>query len=72
MLSPGEWQNFPTDLADGFDISIAAQGLKRPRFMAKAPTAGSSSPTCITLADNSLGAIYILTASMGNRASFNA
>jgi glucose/arabinose dehydrogenase len=53
-------KTFQLNLPDGFDVSIAAQGLKRPRFMAKAPDGRIFATDMYNLADNSLGTIYIL------------
>jgi glucose/arabinose dehydrogenase len=48
--------NLPSD----FDIVIAAQGLKRPRFFAKSPDNRIFLTTMYNRADNTRGAIYIL------------
>lgn len=43
-----------------FDITIAATGLKRPRFFAQAPDGRIFVTTMYNLADNNNGAVYIL------------
>ncbi len=48
--------NLPAD----FEIAIAAQGLRRPRFFAKSPDNRIFLTTMYNLADNTKGAIYIL------------
>src|ERR1044072_2806947 len=48
--------NLPVD----FEISLAAEGLKRPRFFAKSPDNRIFLTTMWTRADNSKGAVYIL------------
>jgi hypothetical protein len=48
--------NLPSD----FDIVIAAQGLKRPRFFAKSPDNRIFLTTMYNRADNRRGAVYIL------------
>jgi glucose/arabinose dehydrogenase len=48
--------NLPAD----FEITLAAQGLKRPRFFAKSPDNRIFLTTMWTRADNSKGAVYIL------------
>lgn len=47
-------------LPDGFDINIAATGLKRVRFFAKSPDGRIFVTSMHDLGDNRLGAIYIL------------
>jgi glucose/arabinose dehydrogenase len=48
------------NLPEGLDISIAAQGLKRVRFMAKSPDGRIFVTDMYNRADNSRGTIYIL------------
>jgi glucose/arabinose dehydrogenase len=57
-LSSGK--KFTLNLPPGFDISIAAQGLKRVRFMAKSPDGRIFVTDMHSRADNSLGTVYIL------------
>jgi glucose/arabinose dehydrogenase len=47
-------------LPDHFDIQIAATGIKRARFFAKAPDGRIFVTSMYNLADNTRGAIYIL------------
>lgn len=56
---PGR-KNLMLNLPDGFEITLAADGLKRPRFFAKSPDNRVFLTTMWTRADNSKGAIYIL------------
>ena len=53
-------QTFSLNLPEGFEISVAAEGLKRVRFMAKAPDGRIFVTDMHDLSDNSLGSIYIL------------
>jgi glucose/arabinose dehydrogenase len=53
-------KTFLLNLPEDFDISIAAQGLKRVRFMAKAPDGRIFVTDMYNRADNSLGTVYIL------------
>jgi glucose/arabinose dehydrogenase len=57
-LSGGE--AFELNLPEGFDISVAAQGLKRVRFMAKSPEGRIFVTDMHDLSDNRKGAVYIL------------
>src|SRR5689334_4286387 len=57
-LSNGK--HFDLNVPGGFDISVAAEGLKRVRFMAKAPDGRIFATDMYNLADNSNGTIYIL------------
>jgi glucose/arabinose dehydrogenase len=52
--------SFSMYLPDGFSISPAAEGLKRPRFLAKAPDGRMFVTTMHDLTDNSKGVVYIL------------
>ncbi|MBN9615477.1 MAG: hypothetical protein J0G35_07870 [Acidobacteriales bacterium] len=47
-------------LPAGFDIDIAAQGMRRVRFMARSPDGRIFATDMHSLADNTQGAIYIL------------
>jgi glucose/arabinose dehydrogenase len=53
-------KTFSLNLPDGFDISVAAEGLKRVRFMAKAPDGRIFVTDMYNRADNSRGTVYIL------------
>jgi len=53
-------KTFSLNLPAGFDISIAAQGLRRVRFMAKSPDGRVFVTDMYNRADNSRGTIYIL------------
>lgn len=48
------------NLPEGFDISVAAEGLKRLRFMARSPDGRIFVTDMYNLADNTKGAVYIL------------
>lgn len=51
---------FELNLPEGFEISVAAQGLKRVRFMAKSPDNRIFVTDMYSLADNKRGIVYIL------------
>ena len=53
-------RSFDLNLPEGFEISVAAQGLKRVRFMAKSPDDRIFVTDMYSLADNRKGAVYIL------------
>jgi glucose/arabinose dehydrogenase len=53
-------KSFTLNLADGFAINVAAQGLKRVRFMAKSPDNRIFVTDMYNLSDNRKGAVYIL------------
>jgi glucose/arabinose dehydrogenase len=53
-------KTFSLNLPAGLDISVAAQGLKRVRFMAKSPDGRIFVTDMYNRADNSRGTIYIL------------
>src|SRR5579859_1977048 len=53
-------KTFSLNLPEGFDISVAAEGLKRVRFMTKSPDGRIFVTDMHDLSDNSLGAVYIL------------
>jgi len=57
-LSNGK--SFSLNLPDEYEISVAAQGLRRVRFLAKAPDGRLFVTDMYSLADNKHGAIYIL------------
>ena len=51
---------FSLNLPEGFDISVAAEGLKRVRFMARSPDNRVFVTDMYNLTDNRKGAVYIL------------
>ena len=51
---------FNLNLPEGFGISVAAQGLKRVRFMAKSPDGRIFVTDMYNLTDNTKGVVYIL------------
>ncbi|MGB7922155.1 MAG: hypothetical protein WCF57_02800 [Pyrinomonadaceae bacterium] len=53
-------RSFNLNLPEGFAISVAAQGLKRVRFMAKSPDDRIFVTDMYNLADNKRGVVYIL------------
>jgi len=53
-------KSFDLNLPEGFGISVAAQGLKRVRFMAKSPDGRIFVTDMYNLTDNSKGVVYIL------------
>ncbi|MGH9758579.1 MAG: PQQ-dependent sugar dehydrogenase, partial [Candidatus Acidiferrales bacterium] len=52
-------KKFSLNLPQGFEISVAAQGLKRVRFMALSPDGRIFATDMYDLSDNSRGMIYI-------------
>jgi glucose/arabinose dehydrogenase len=57
-LSGGK--SFSLSLPEGFDITVAAEGLKRVRFMARSPDGRIFVTDMYDLTDNSRGAVLIL------------
>ena len=55
-------RSFDLNLPEGFAISVAAEGLKRVRFMAKSPDDRIFVTDMYNLADNRKGVVYILDA----------
>jgi glucose/arabinose dehydrogenase len=55
-------RSFDLNLPEGFAISVAAQGLKRVRFMAQSPDSRIFVTDMYNLADNRKGVVYILDA----------
>ena len=53
-------RSFDLKLPDGFGISVAAQGLKRVRFMARSPDDRIFVTDMYNLTDNKRGVVYIL------------
>ncbi len=51
---------FSLNLPSGFDIAVAAEGLKRVRFFARSPDARIFVTDMYNLTDNSRGVVYIL------------
>jgi glucose/arabinose dehydrogenase len=59
-ITLADGRTFSLNLPEGFDISVAAEGLKRVRFMTKAPDGRIFVTDMHDLSDNTLGSIYIL------------
>lgn len=59
---PPNGKQFTLNLAEGFAINVAAEGLKRVRFMAESPDKRIFVTDMYSLADNRKGAVYILDA----------
>lgn len=59
-ISLANGKSFDLNLPEGFAISVAAQGLKRVRFMAQSPDARIFVTDMYNLADNTKGTVYIL------------
>lgn len=53
-------KSFQLNLPEGYEISVAAQGLKRVRFMAMSPDKRIFVTDMYNLTDNRLGVVYIL------------
>ena len=53
-------KSFQLNLPEGYAISVAAQGLKRVRFMALSPDQRIFVTDMYNLADNRRGVVYIL------------
>jgi len=53
-------KSFDLNLPDGFEIAVAAQGLKRVRFMARSPDNRIFVTDMYNRTDNSRGVVYIL------------
>lgn len=53
-------KSFTLNLAAGFEIHVAAEGLKRVRFMSKSPDDRIFVTDMFNLTDNKKGAVYIL------------
>src|SRR5678815_1724598 len=60
-ISLANGKPFALNLPADFEIKIAAEGLKRVRFMAKAPDGRIFVTDMYRLADNKRGAVYILS-----------
>ncbi|MGI9067262.1 MAG: PQQ-dependent sugar dehydrogenase [Pyrinomonadaceae bacterium] len=59
-ISLASGRSFDLNLPEGFSITVAAQGLKRVRFMAKGPDGRIFVTDMYNLADNKRGVVYIL------------
>lgn len=53
-------KSFELNLPEGYEISVAAQGLKRVRFMAQSPDNRIFVTDMYNLSDNTRGVVYIL------------
>ena len=53
-------KRFNLNLPPGFEITVAAQGLKRPRFMSKSPDGRIFLTDMFNRTDNQKGAVYVL------------
>ncbi|HEX8141103.1 MAG TPA: PQQ-dependent sugar dehydrogenase [Pyrinomonadaceae bacterium] len=53
-------KTFDLNVAEGFDITVAAEGLKRVRFMARSPDNRIFVTDMYNLTDNERGVVYIL------------
>lgn len=60
QISLKNGKTFSLNLPANFDIRVAAEGLKRVRFMAKSPDGRIFVTDMFNLTDNSRGAVYIL------------
>lgn len=63
-------KSFSLDLAEGFEMIPAAEGLKRVRFFAKAPDGRIFVTDMYNLTDNKRGAVYILDGWDAKRGKF--
>src|SRR5688572_31634949 len=59
-ITLGNGKSFDLNLPEGFGISVAAQGLKRVRFMARSPDDRIFVTDMYNLTDNKRGTVYIL------------
>ena len=59
-ISLANGKSFDLNLPEGFAISVAAQGLKRVRFLAKSPDNRIFVTDMYNLTDNKRGVVYIL------------
>ena len=53
-------KSYTLNLADGYDITVAAEGLKRVRFMSRAPDDRIFVTDMFNLTDNKKGVVYVL------------
>ena len=59
-ISLANGKSFELNLPEGYEISVAAQGLKRVRFMTLSPDNRLFVTDMFNLADNRRGVVYIL------------
>jgi glucose/arabinose dehydrogenase len=59
-ISLASGKDFSLSVPEGFDITVAAEGLKRIRFMARSPDNRIFVTDMYDLTDNSRGAVYVL------------
>ena len=59
-ISLANGKSFDLNLPEGYEISVAAQGLKRVRFMALSPDERLFVTDMYNLSDNTRGVVYIL------------
>ncbi|HEY6188659.1 MAG TPA: PQQ-dependent sugar dehydrogenase [Pyrinomonadaceae bacterium] len=59
-ISLADGKTFALNLPEGFDITVAAEGLKRVRFMARSPDDRIFVTDMYNLTDNERGVVYIL------------
>lgn len=59
-ISLADGKTFELNLPEGFDITVAAEGLKRVRFMARSPDNRIFVTDMYNLTDNERGVVYIL------------
>jgi glucose/arabinose dehydrogenase len=59
-ITLADGKTFSLNIPEGFDISVAAEGLKRVRLVAKAPDGRLFVTDMYNRADNSRGTVYIL------------
>src|ERR1700730_14227484 len=64
-------RKFNLNLAPGFEITVAAQGLKRARFMARSPDGRVFVTDMFNRTDNQKGAVYELDAFDADSGTFN-
>lgn len=60
QISLANGRSFSLNLPEGFEIAVAAQGLKRVRFMAQSPDGRIFVTDMYNLTDNKKGVVYIL------------
>ena len=58
--SPGEWQDADPQSSANFTINVAAQGMRRLRFLTPSPDGRIFATDMHDLGDNTLGTVYIL------------
>ena len=59
-ITLADGKSFTLNLADDFNISVAAEGLKRVRFLTKSPDGRFFVTDMFNLTDNRKGAVYVL------------